>query len=449
MSAYLQRRREQYAAIRSEVTGVRDRAVSENRDLTPEELETVRVRSAELAPLADEIESLAAEETRARAVAEVQATLDAGAGTEPPAEQTRAATGEAGAERLTGTAQTRDRDPGHYRAVRDGGRHSWFADQFRARTQGDEAANQRLTEHNRAMDTVGAGTGLVAPKWLTDMFEPINRQGRRAASAVSHIDLGNDPRPMTIPKQTAGTDSVVAAQANENDPVSQTDAMDTDVVTVAPKVTAGAQNFSRQMLDMSDPAIDQMIYTDLLSVYDHKIEAKVCAAAVAAAGAATATYATEAAWTTGLSPKAATFVGDAVIDAAIAARTARKLPADLILSSLTRYGSLLKIKDDSGRPLMPVDSAGSAVLMGVGDVQVDGRFQGLPLISTEGVDGYPESLLVLRASDVILFESALMRFRFEEISGPETIRVGIWGYSATYVKYAGAGVKRLVITAAS
>ena len=44
-----------------------------------------------------------------------------------------------------------------------------------------------------------------------------------------------------------------------------------------------------------------------------------------------------------------------MLDTAVAVRNARKLPADILVSSVTRYGQLLKIKDSTGRPLVPPD----------------------------------------------------------------------------------------------
>ncbi|WP_181778931.1 phage major capsid protein [Pseudonocardia pini] len=441
--------------LRAKVKTVRDKIVAETRPMTATERTETDAHRSRLEYLDGEIEAVSTEELRARKGAALAAELAAGesgeGGEEGEQHRSSGESGE-GVERLGGKARTQDRDPGHYRSAAEGGTRSWFSDQFRASQLGggDREAAKRLEEHTRALTTAAHGPGLVAPKWLTELFEPINRQGRRAAAAVAHIDLGSDPRPMTIPYQSAGTDNVVAAQAAENDAVAQTDAYDTDVYTVTPTVTAGAQNFSRQLLDMSDPTVDRLIMADLIAVYDQKVETKVVAAAVTAAGSATKTYANEAAFTgNGSIATHATFIGDYVVDTAMAVRAARKLPADLIISSVLRYGSLLKLKDTSGRPLVPVDSQGAANIMGVGSVQVDGRFQGLPIIASDGITQYPESILVLRASDVTLFESALTQFRFEEIAGPQTIRVGIWGYTATYVKYAGAGVERIAITAAT
>jgi hypothetical protein len=98
-------------------------------------------------------------------------------------------------------------------------------------------------------------------------------------------------------------------------------------------------------------------------------------------------------------------LADDIIDAAIAVRNARKLPADLVAMSVTRYGQFLKLKDTANRPLMPQETAGPMNVIGVGAVAVDGRLQGLGVIATGGLPAgtYPESIVVLRAADTVLF----------------------------------------------
>ncbi len=249
---------------------------------------------------------------------------------------------------------------------------------------------------------------------------------------------------------SGGVDSsVVAALAAENDPVTSTDAYDSTTTVVTPVPVTGAQIYSRQMLDMATPAIDGLIYGDLLANYNQIIETRTVAACVTAAGSAVTTYATEVAWTAALDPLDGTYIGDELIDLLLAVRNARKLPADTLVTAVNRYGSLLKIKDSMGRPIIPADSGGPMNVMGSGTVDVDGRVHGVGLIASDGITQYPESILALRASDVLCFESAVMRFRYEEINGPESIKVGVWGYHATHVKYAGDSVKRIVITAAA
>lgn len=431
MNPYLTRLREQYDALRSGIEGLQTRAATENRDLTETELTSVRTQGETAATLATQITELTEIETRHTAVANLAGDVAHDTAAQNRTEQTGTRAG----------TTTRDRDPGHYR---QDGRHGFFADLFAARSLQDGDAIRRLTEHNRALDMATEGPGVIPPVWMASEFAELARQQRRVAAAVRNIPL-TSAAPISMPKQTAGTDAVVLEQALENNPTTFTDAWDSGVDTVSPLATAGGQKVSRQMLDSGNPAVDALIYSDLIAAYNTKVEAKVVAAMVTSAGAATVTYATEAAFNTALGNLA---VSDDIITTATAVRSARKLPADVLVSGVTRYGSLLKMKDGSGRPLIPTDSGGPMNVIGTGSVAVDGRIHGLGVLASDGITSYPESILVARASDTILFESPTLRFRYEEPDGPEIIRLGIWAYTAVYVKYAGSSVKRLVITAA-
>lgn len=444
MNPYLKAKRDQYEALRKQIEGVQTTAQTfENGDgtkgraLTETEATLVRTQNTAAQALFDEIEELTKIDQRNRAMDQLAADT---AGTNDDVKN-----------RAGGGAQTNDRDPGHYRSAKDGGQNSFFGDLYRSHANRDEASMTRLTEHSRALSTGADGPGIVPPHWLTEEFETLARQGRRVANAVRNIPLGEDVRPITLPRQTAGTDAVVAQQAAENDVVPGADAWDSDVHVVIPKPTTGKQTVSRQMIDMSTPAVDLLIYQDLMEVYDDKVEAQVCTAIVTAAGAAIATAATEAAF------DAAGYASDSVVDLAIAVRQARKRPGDLLWMNVRRWGEFLKLKDTTGRPLIPLETAGPMNVIGVGEAAVDGRIHGLGVVASDGfgTTAYPESYGVMKASDTVLFESNLLRFRFEEILGPQSIVLGIWGYTGVIVRQTpGAigtqskSVRRAVVTAA-
>lgn len=446
MNPYLTRLRSRYEEIRAEVDGLQTIAATENRDLTEDELSTIEQRSEEGQRLAGQIASLTAFEQRSAAVAANAPAGDDGAENGQPSgdDHTR------GAQPLDGGSQTRstsntttqDRDPGHYRSAREGGTHSFFADLVRAR-EGDHDAARRLEEHNRALSTGVAGAGIVPPNWLVSEYESLARQGRVVANGVRRIEL-NNPAPITLPRQTSGTDNVIAEQATENTHPAETDAFATTTDTVTPKPTSGIQVVSRQMIDMANPAVDSLIYGDMLSVYNRKIEDKVVAALVAAAGAAVTTFATEAAFGTAQDAQ------DAVTDAAFAVWGARKLPATMVAMRIRRWAEFNKMRDADGRKLFPTTDGGLVNVDGVGSVQAQGSIDGLPVLVTEGLGStaYPESILVFRASDTILFEGAMQRFRFEEVAGPESVKLGIWAYTGVIVRQAANSVRRVVVTAA-
>jgi hypothetical protein len=455
-SAVLTRRREEFTTIHERTRGVIDAAAgAENgtgRDLTEAELAAVEADRTRAEALAVEIEQLVEDEVRAARVAAGYAEIGGQAGTE------NAGTGEnergehdTSGTGGTGNASTQDRDPGHYRSVAEGGENSFFADLVRAR-EGDGDAQTRLQEHNRALSTTVSGAGIVPPRWLIEEYEALARQGRVAAELVRRIEITN-PAPMTLQRQTMGTDAVLAQQATENTHPSETDAFATTVDVVTPKPISGIQVVSRQMIDMTNPAADNLIYGDMLSVYNRKIEDSVTAALVTAAGTAVSPMATEAAFA-GTPP--ANPAEDAITDCAIAVWNGRKLPADVVLMRTSRWGRFMKFRDTSGRRLYPAE--GEMVnISGRGSVQVPGTIGGLAVGVTDGLGigigagapaGYPESIIVLRSADTILFEGNMLRFRYEEVAGPESVKLGVWAYSAVIVRQAAVSVRRTQITAA-
>lgn len=420
MNPYLKRLREQYDSLKSSMEGLQTRAADEGRDLTEDELRSVKDQSETAKKLAAQIEDLTEVENRNRKVAELATSVES---TEVRAKGI--------------TAQ--ERDPGHYRK---NGEHSFFGDLYRAKSLGDEVAESRLVEHTRALSTGSQGGGIVPPKWLTDEFEALPYQGRAIANVVRNVPLGNDPRPITLPKQTAG--APVGVQANENDPILSADAWDSDVDTVVPKPVAGAQVVSRQMLDMSSPAIDILIYGDLVAAYNAEIEDQLGTALIAVG---TPLAATETLFANMATPE--TNGHDLVVRAGIAVRSARHEPANIVAMTPERYGEFLMLKDSTGRPLIVDGSEGPMNVAGIGSVNVDGRIKGLGVVVSAGMDdGDPltDTFSVFRSPDVLLFESNLMRFRYEEPNGPESVKLGIWRYAAVAVRQGTRSVKNVEIT---
>jgi len=411
-NAYLERKRAQYDSIRSTIEGLQVRAADEDRDLTDAELRSIQEQGEAAKAIASEIESLADIEARSAKVAGLAANL--GGSTEP-----KTAVG------ITAT----DRDPGHYTRSSE---HSFFKDLTVAR-QGDDAAARRLAEHNRALDTTGNGVGVVPPKWLAAEYDEIARQGLYLASAVRNVPLGTDPRPMSLPFQSgqAATGDQEAEGAGTGIP--ETDAYSSGVQTVTPVATAGKQIVSRQLLDASSPAIDALIYGDLMGDLNAKLEARV-GAAVSGVGTALE-IGDDGAW------------DSALIDAAVAVRSARKLPANIVAMSFARYGELLQLRDGNGRPLIPADSGGPVNVVGVGTVAVDGRVHGLGVVATDAItdDGL---MVVLRAADVIAFSGDTLRFSYEQVAGPEAVELGVWQYQAAVVRQGTRAVKRVSVTSA-
>lgn len=411
---------------------VRAKAVAEKRDLSEAEQGEATRAVTRVAELDAEIKSIVEQEERAAATAAVLARA-AQADDTAPAE---------GKEVSRSAATTRDRDPGHY--TKESNR-SFFGDVVRA-AQGDRDAQRRQDEHTRAHATGdGTGAGIILPKWMVDEYQGILRDGRHLANVVRRIDISGDPRPIVMPKQTGGrTAAQVPDQAAENDPVTYTDTFDSDVDTVTPTTVTAGEKYSRQFLDSADRSVDQLLFAELVGAYNQKVEALVCARAIASAGSAVATL------TLANIGAADGGLVDAVIDTGLAVRIARKSNATVGVFTPQVMGKVKKIKDADGRPLIPRGAYGTVNVFGRGDVQTDLEVEGYAFTASEGMGtgALPETVLLGKADDFLLFEGNLMRFKYEEVEGPQTIRLGIWNYVGTYVKYAGSSFKKFTITAA-
>lgn len=426
---YIEAQQRKYDALRESIKGLQQRAIDEDRDLTDDELRSVKDQADQGKQIAERLEDLNEIEQRNAKVADLATqvfTTDGGQGEQR--DQSR----------QTGLGYTQPRDPGHYTRS---SQHSFFGDLYRSKTFNDDDAGQRLAEHQRALTTGGAGAGVVPPHWLTEEFDEMARQGRALANVVRSIPLGDDPRPLTLPKQDQQTS--VADQDAENDSIDESDPYGTDVDTVSPKPVVGKNTVSRQMLDMSNPAIDQLIYGDLIGAYNANVEGKV-ATKVLAAG-----------------PTALAAVGagsdsdflDQTLAAAIVVRDNRKMAANIAAMSVHRYGEFLKLKDGDGRPLLGQPGVGQSVnVPGVGTVAVDGMVYGLGIVATDGVTDAgddTDKFAVLRSQDTLLFESNMLRFRFEEQAGPESIVLGIWGYVAVLVRQSTKSVQTVQVAAST
>lgn len=451
---YLRRKMAEYKKIQDTLSGYAELAQRTGRDLSDEELSTVRSLKADATKLADEIETLTDIEAENNRVADMRRKIafdttvssDQVRGTSLERGVDAADEAEAGTRSARlGGATTKDRDPGHYRKH---GRHSFFADAIRARQQGDEAAATRLVQHARALDTTD-GAGVIPPKWLLDEYSPLARQGRKLANVVRKIDITGDPRPIVLPAQTTGADNTLNGSTSvpgtqvggaENGALPGTDKWASTTATVTPVTIGGYQLVSRQLLDSATSAVDSLIFADLVGAYDAQVEKRL-GTAILAAGP-TALAASEGPSVAITSP---THFARVAVRAGLEVRKNRHLPAQLLAMSVGRYGDFLDLYDSTGRPLLPGGNDGPMNVVGIGSIAVDGRLRDLGIVATDGVTTDAE-FAAFRPQDVILFESDLMRFRFEEVNGPESIRLGIWAYVAATVRYASTSVQTVEVT---
>jgi hypothetical protein len=157
-----------------------------------------------------------------------------------------------------------------------------------------------------------------------------------------------------------------------------------------------------------------MIFSDLMEAYAQASEAVIAAATEAAAQAGTAAI-------TAATPHSG------VVEAIVEYQGVRFLPAQAVFLPPLTYAELLQQADSAGRPLVPFLGATNAqgtVDAGAAGASLVGAQVALSWASDAGL------ATVARSTDMVIYESAVARFTYEQPEGPAKIRLGVWAYLA-------------------
>lgn len=169
---------------------------------------------------------------------------------------------------------------------------SYFGDLYRFNKYSDRKALARLqrnaeetredlekrgvTWHDaegRALgSTSTAGGDFLPPLYFGDLYAEYKRARRVAANLVRNLPLAAHGNTITIPRIVGGTSA--AAQTADNQNVANVDAV-TAIVTIPVCTVAGYIDLSRQIVERSEPGLDQLITEDLLSDYNKRVNSYV------------------------------------------------------------------------------------------------------------------------------------------------------------------------------
>jgi HK97 family phage major capsid protein len=303
-------------------------------------------------------------------------------------------------------------EPGPYRPD---GAHSWFGDMYAARS-GDYAAADRLRRSSEARGvTTGAGSGgaFVPPKYLVDQWIALARPGRPTADLLSPMPMPTGTNQVSVPKIATG--SSVASQATELTAVSQTD-ITTSSVT-APVVTlAGQQVISVQELQQSPGAIDQVVMSDLAQQYGQVLNSQVLNGAGTGntiKGLLNQSGITSLTWTNGTPTVTGTNgLWGNLANLIAQLHAARFAPPTAIIMAPRRWAWIAAAVDGQFRPLVNPEASGVNVVGTNGVVASEGyvgKIMGIPVYSDPSIPtnlgaGTQDAIIVLRASDVMLWE---------------------------------------------
>lgn len=440
-NVYLKQLREQYAGLKKSIEGLQMRAAEAKRDLTNDELVSVAQQGEKAELLFRQISDLTDVELRNAKVDAMQAQLQTAMGVGGGSGADQGGTDQGGGDEQGGTdqfrtlggARTQDRDPGLYVP---GGQHSFVADQFRSAKMGDTGAAERLQKHTNALrdnahlrDVLGAGAstggaGLVPPVWLAEQFAPILHRRLRLASQLQQVPWAG-PFAWSIP--VAGTVAKTSSVA-EGINTTETDPTYT-VLTVTPKAIMGYSEVSRQMLESSNPAVDAIIWADLMGDFYDNCELEVIAAAVAQASVNTVTVSAGAATTTDILNQRS-----GILDAIAAISDNNAGDADIFVGRTSRWTTYLKMQDANGRPLILAQQYAPQNQIGSGGATqgyrspIQGNLENLTVVTSPTVAA--STGFVLNSQEHLFSMSPPMQFSFEQPAGPALIRVGVWGYEA-------------------
>jgi HK97 family phage major capsid protein len=410
MSAVMEQLAAEYHSLNASYEAIQQRCWSENRDPTTAEYAQMQ----ELRAMSDRLVELREVEDRKSAGVRFMDRAPAGS--------------------ATGMVRVRNEPPVYSPSDARGPQPSFFRDLLNSQ-YGDVEARSRIDRHKlqvRAAATTTTGAGVVPPTWLFQEFAILQHGNRPWADTLRRVEI-TDANPLNIGQQTAG--AVVGAQSGENSAPADGSFV-AGTITTTPTTYTGKVDISRQLLDGSNPSVDGLIYADALGAYNEQIETAVVNAFEALTPPVIITY-------PGAGPYAN--LPDAFVDANTSVIKRRKLPTSTILLSAGAWAFLSKQKDTNGRPLVTTGYYGPTNALGVGQATqymgLAGEVVGLYVIpSWAAVDNHMYAVV---ASDLLLLESSTFNFRYEEVLGPSSIRLGVWGYAAPILGRYASSVARI------
>jgi len=329
----------------------------------------------------------------------------------------------------------------------DGRGDSLVRDAWAAARDHDEDAIHRLRKFRKqsedmaeivhavqfAPQTTTTAAAIIPPGYRPDLYVSDLFRQRPLVSLASQGTIAN-ATPFTVPKFVSVTGGS-ATHVEGTNPSDGSLAFTPQVVT--PQAISGRIVLTREIVDSSNPAIDQIAFAEMRESYERQTETIVYTLLNGASGAGGTI-------TSGFVPSGAQAVTVAggtdnqglvkAIRKAIADYWfARFAPPTGVAMGQGATARLAQAVDTTQRPLFPW--AGGQNAFGTADppsagYQVDSlNFQ--PAWAITGVAAGDSQIMMVRSSDLWVWESPLLTFRFEEKQGPANIELNIFAYFGT------------------
>ena len=332
----------------------------------------------------------------------------------------------------------------------DGSGHSLVRDAWAAAYGKEEEALERLRRYRKQTEEVAAlmrdelvsftpqttstASQIVPPQYRPDLYIADLVKGRPIISLASRGTIAN-ATPFTVPVFSSAT-SVTADHTEGTNPSDGSLAFATKTVT--PQAVSGRLTLSREIVDSSNPAIDQIALAEMRESYARQTEVKVYTLLNGADGAGGTI-------TTGFVPSGAqaSTIAKGTDNQDLVKHIRERLavypfnrfatPTGAVMGSAATV-LLATALDTTKRPLFPYVGPTNAVGTGGGGQgwNVDG-LNFVPAWANTGVAAGDSQIMIVNSSDLWVWESPLLTFRFEEKQGPANIELNVFGYFATHL----------------
>jgi HK97 family phage major capsid protein len=301
------------------------------------------------------------------------------------------------------------------------------------RRQSEDMAELVHHSLNFAPQTTTTAGSLIPPGYRPDLYVSDLFKERPLVNLASQGTIGN-AAPFTVPKFT----SVTTGSATHVEGTNPSDgSLAFSTTTVSPQAISGRIVLTRELVDSSNPAIDQIAFAEMRESYARQTEAILYTLLNGTSGAGGTI-------TAGFVPSGAQAVTTAGgTDNQTLAKALRKAIADYyfarfmpITGAAMGQGAtarLVQAVDVNQRPLFPWLAPQNAIGTpgtNSGGYQVD-NVTIVPAWAMTGVAAGDSQIFLVRSSDLWVWESPLLTFRFEEKQGPANIELNIFGYFAT------------------
>jgi HK97 family phage prohead protease len=301
------------------------------------------------------------------------------------------------------------------------------------RAQSEDMAEVVHHAVNFAPQTTTTAASIIPPGYRPDLYVSDLFRQRPLVSLASQGTIAN-ATPFTVPKFSSVTTGS-ATHVEGTNPSDGALAFTPQVVT--PQAISGRIVLTREIVDSSNPAIDQIAFAEMRESYERQTETIVYTLLNGANGAGGTI-------TSGFVPSGAQAVTTAGgTDNQTLVKAIRKAVADYWFARFApptgaamgqgATARLAQAFDTTQRPLFPwtggMNAAGVANPPAAG-YQVDSlTFQ--PAWAMTGVAAGDSQMFLIKASDLWVWESPLLTFRFEEKQGPANIELNIFAYFGT------------------